>query len=65
MMDLKIFEPYFINHTTILEYQQKMQYFSINDILNKCTKNFDKKGTTRLFFKVYLNDNSVIHLLNN
>lgn len=65
MMDLKIFEPYFYNHRTMLEYHQKTQYSSINDILKKCTKNFDKKSTTRLFFKVYLNDNIVIHILNN
>ena len=33
MMDMKVFEPYFINHQTILEYQEKVMSLSIRDII--------------------------------
>lgn len=59
MMDLRIFEPYFINYLTIVEYQKNTQSLSINDILKSYTKSMKKKQSSRLFFKVNLNDSVV------
>ena len=55
MMDLKIFEPYFINNRTIIEYQQKCLPFSIRDILLEHARKSKNKGPYRLFFKVNQN----------
>ena len=62
MMNLKIYQPYFISHATIIQYEQEMRYnlqtkpqkYSISDILDSY---FMKNQTSsRLFFKVNLNE---------
>ena len=62
MLNLKIYQPYFISHATIIQYEQEMRYnmqtkpqkYSITDILDSY---FMKRQTSsRLFFKVNLNE---------
>lgn len=60
MMDLKVFEPYFINNMTIKEYEEKSLSLSILDILKKFAKSTENKTSMRLFFKVNLKDNALI-----
>lgn len=42
IMDLKIFDPYFINYRTILEYKEMSTSLSINDIIKHFGRDKDK-----------------------
>ena len=65
MMDLRIFEPYFINHQTIIEYKERSIALSISDILQRNAKNTSEtKRHSRLFFKVNMNDSLLVYLMN-
>lgn len=57
MMNLKVYQPYFISHSTIIEYQKyydnivdKGEKLSLIDILERHL--LSKKQMSRLFFKV-------------
>ena len=63
MMDLKIFQPYFINHRTIIEYQEKRLPFSIRDIVHEHAKKSKNTKPYRLFFKVNKNNSIITNLL--
>jgi hypothetical protein len=62
MLSLKIYQPYFISHATIIQYEQEMRYnmqtkpqkYSITDILDSYF--MKNQSSSRLFFKVNLNE---------